>query len=231
MPSTPRRASPLPRRREPRQLRARHTCDLIVQAAAQVLVNEGEAAATTNRVAERAGVSVGTLYQYFPDKQAVFRALLDSERQRAVTALDAWLAEAARQRLGLDAIAQGLVASTMDAFAGRTPARRRLARFIWRHDGDDAIALAMRSTIERIAVRLQDVAGSAVPIERLYVVTRAVLGTIRYAALEASPLIASGVLERLLMEMAVAMLAPARGARRPRADAARKTVRTRTGQS
>ena len=47
----------------------------------QVLVKDGEAALTTNRMAaERAGVSVGTLYQYFPDKQAVFSALLALER-------------------------------------------------------------------------------------------------------------------------------------------------------
>src|SRR2546427_6536509 len=67
------------RRRQPVQARAQRTLQAIVQAAAQILVKEGEAALTTNRIAERAGVSIGTLYQYFPDKQAVFRAMRSEE--------------------------------------------------------------------------------------------------------------------------------------------------------
>ncbi|WP_448869337.1 TetR/AcrR family transcriptional regulator, partial [Delftia acidovorans] len=77
------------RRRQPVQARAQRTLQAIVQAAAQILVKEGEAALTTNRIAERAGVSIGTLYQYFPDKQAVFRAMVDGQRRVAVAAIEA----------------------------------------------------------------------------------------------------------------------------------------------
>lgn len=58
-------------RRKPRQSRSRATVDAILQATAQVLVRDGYQKATTNRIAERAGVSVGTLYQYFPNKDAL----------------------------------------------------------------------------------------------------------------------------------------------------------------
>jgi len=61
-------------RRRPRQARSRATYDSILEAAAQVLARDGAAALTTNRVAERAGVSIGTLYQYFPDKAAIVLA-------------------------------------------------------------------------------------------------------------------------------------------------------------
>jgi AcrR family transcriptional regulator len=54
------------RRRQPVQARGQRTLAAILQATAQILVKEGEAALTTNRIAERAGVSIGTLYQYFP---------------------------------------------------------------------------------------------------------------------------------------------------------------------
>ncbi|KAA9157025.1 helix-turn-helix transcriptional regulator, partial [Delftia sp. BR1] len=92
------------RRRQPVQARAQRTLEAIVQAAAQILVKEGEAALTTNRIAERAGVSIGTLYQYFPDKQAVLRAMVDGQRLAAVAAIEAWLEQASERRLPREAV-------------------------------------------------------------------------------------------------------------------------------
>jgi len=63
-------------RRRPRQARSGHTVEAIFEATIQVLLKEGLARLTTIRVAERAGVSVGTLYQYFPNKQSLQYAVL-----------------------------------------------------------------------------------------------------------------------------------------------------------
>lgn len=196
------------RRRQPVQARALRTLAAILQAAAQILAKEGEAALTTNRIAERAGVSIGTLYQYFPDKQAIFRAMVDSQLRQAMAAIEAWLDKASDEGLAREAVARGVVACIIDGFAGRTPARRKLARFAWRQDADEHIALSMRETAERMAAHLQRWGGPSLSYARLYVATRAVLGTVRFASLEASPLIASGALEALLCEMGVAMLLP-----------------------
>lgn len=65
-------------RKEPRQARSRATVATIVQAGARILSDEGWAGFTTNRVAELAGVSIGSLYQYFPDKLS----LVDAIRRR-----------------------------------------------------------------------------------------------------------------------------------------------------
>jgi AcrR family transcriptional regulator len=67
--------TPGPSRRTPSQSRSRATVDAIVEAAAQVFERHGYAAGTTNRIAERAGVSVGSLYQYFADKDAIVTAV------------------------------------------------------------------------------------------------------------------------------------------------------------
>lgn len=62
-------------RKKPRQARSTLTVDAIFEAAIQVLLSEGTHRLTTTRVAQRAGVSVGTMYQYFPHKQALLYAL------------------------------------------------------------------------------------------------------------------------------------------------------------
>ena len=66
----------VPPRKMPSQARARRTVDLILEASAQILANRGEEALTTNHIAERAGFSIGTLYQYFPNKSALLQAVL-----------------------------------------------------------------------------------------------------------------------------------------------------------
>jgi AcrR family transcriptional regulator len=65
--------------RKPRQERARHKIELILEAAIRLLDKGGLAMLTTNAVADTAGVSIGTLYQYFPNKEAILEALADRE--------------------------------------------------------------------------------------------------------------------------------------------------------
>jgi AcrR family transcriptional regulator len=62
-------------RRQPRQRRARQTVEAVLDAVVRVLKRDGVKAVTTNRIAEIAGVSIGSVYQYFPDKRAIFVAL------------------------------------------------------------------------------------------------------------------------------------------------------------
>jgi AcrR family transcriptional regulator len=75
-PSAARRARLNPRK-EPRQERSRATVEVILAAATRVLCKHGYDGATTNQIAEQAGVSVGSLYQYFPNKEAIVGALIE----------------------------------------------------------------------------------------------------------------------------------------------------------
>lgn len=77
-----RRSPPLSSRKQPRQARSSELVAAVLQAATQVLASEGAPRFTTARVAERAGVSVGSIYQYFPNKAAIlFRLQSDEWRQ------------------------------------------------------------------------------------------------------------------------------------------------------
>jgi AcrR family transcriptional regulator len=80
-------AAQLNPRKQPKQARSKATVEAILQAAAQVLVDEGYDKASTNRVAKVAGVSVGSLYQYFPNKDAMFLALADEHAGQMISML------------------------------------------------------------------------------------------------------------------------------------------------
>ena len=75
-------AKPLTPRKQPKQARAQATIEAILEAAARILVQDGIEAASTNHIAERAGISVGSLYQYFPSKEAVIYALVERHIER-----------------------------------------------------------------------------------------------------------------------------------------------------
>lgn len=69
-------------RKLPTQARARHTVDAILRATAHILKTKGFAACSTNAVAKKAGVSIGSLYQYFPSKEALVAALAEEHAQQ-----------------------------------------------------------------------------------------------------------------------------------------------------
>jgi AcrR family transcriptional regulator len=76
-------------RKQPRQPRAKETVRAILEATAQILDRESLDAATTKRIAEVAGVSIGSLYQYFSHRDAILEALQDREFERTLAVMQA----------------------------------------------------------------------------------------------------------------------------------------------
>jgi AcrR family transcriptional regulator len=87
-------------RKEASQERSRATVDALVEATARILVREGFDKASTNRIAEVAGVSVGSLYQYFPSKEALVAAVIDRHNQDILQVVRGELEKAANQPIG-----------------------------------------------------------------------------------------------------------------------------------
>lgn len=79
------------------QERSRATVDALVEATARILVKEGFDKASTNRIAEVAGVSVGSLYQYFPSKEALVVAVIERHQQKIMQTVRGELAEVLAQ--------------------------------------------------------------------------------------------------------------------------------------
>ncbi|HEX5377443.1 MAG TPA: helix-turn-helix domain-containing protein [Phenylobacterium sp.] len=179
---------PKSQRRRPRQDRALATQAAIFEAAAQILETEGEAGFNTNRVAERAGVSVGTLYQYFADKQAILVGIALRENA-AVRAKILAEAESGTPPLRL------VVRAQIAILADRPATRRAALRAIMAAEGG---AVAARET--RATVRLLSRPADADDLD-LFVMDRAVSGVIRAAVLEGSPHLTDPRLEDALMRL------------------------------
>lgn len=86
---------PLEPRKEPTQARSKATVDALVEATARLLVDEGYEHVSTNRIAEVAGVSVGSLYQYFPNKQSLVMAVIRRHQDQMIAMLQRHVAELA----------------------------------------------------------------------------------------------------------------------------------------
>jgi AcrR family transcriptional regulator len=109
--------SALEPRKSPVQARSIVTVEAITEATIQVLLRHGPDRFTTTRVAERAGVSVGTLYQYYPNKQALLFAVLENHLERLSTVVEA----ACRRARGkpLAAMVRDVVEAFVDAKMAR----------------------------------------------------------------------------------------------------------------
>lgn len=125
-------------RKQPRQARARATVDFIFEATIQVLVADGPYQLTTTRVADRAGVSVGTMYQYFPHKQALFYAV----NERHLDALGDTVERACRERHGasIEQMVETLVTTYWNAKMERPEVTRALYKSVVELDNQSLIA-------------------------------------------------------------------------------------------
>jgi AcrR family transcriptional regulator len=95
------------------QERSRVTVDALIEATARILVKDGFDKASTNRIAETAGVSVGSLYQYFPGKEALVAAVMERHSQELMRVVRATLVEAAE--LPMEQAVRRLVVAAVEA--------------------------------------------------------------------------------------------------------------------
>jgi AcrR family transcriptional regulator len=131
-------------RRKPRQARSLATVDSILEAAAQVLQRAGHDGFNTNAVAERAGVSVGTLYQYFPDKDAILVAVARREMTKS---------EMPREKSMSNVLVAALVRALENLLgSGRTAGVMRSRR------------VPIKSDVRRMLFHVEDVLLSWVPL-------------------------------------------------------------------
>jgi AcrR family transcriptional regulator len=122
------RTPPTKPRKNALQARSRATVDALVEATARILVREGFEKTSTNRIAEIAGVSVGSLYQYFPSKEALVAAVIDRHNEEIMGLVRAALSEVAD--LPIDKAVRKLVTVAIEAHRINPKLHRVLAEQI-----------------------------------------------------------------------------------------------------
>jgi AcrR family transcriptional regulator len=195
-------------RRKPAQARARATIDTIFEATARIIERNGIAALNTNRIAERAGISIGTLYEYFPNKYAILIAMARrrlAEDERLV-----------RQALALAEVDQNVtlvrsaIRKMVALHAERPKVRRAIMATHLANGFGSEHARPVQEIAEFIAERNASLLGDKAPQldgASLFVLTRAVIGVIRAAFEERSMLVGTTSLEDELVRLVEAYLA------------------------
>ncbi|MFB3778312.1 MAG: TetR/AcrR family transcriptional regulator [Bryobacteraceae bacterium] len=101
------------------QKRSMATVESLLETAAQVFEERGYAACTTNHIAERDGVSIGTFYQYFPNKEAAAVVLLERHLEQTSRNLNEWVGHTVAERHSLHSALSEYVDGLMETHAGR----------------------------------------------------------------------------------------------------------------
>jgi AcrR family transcriptional regulator len=197
-----------PQRRTPRQSRAVDTVEAIFEATARILQSEGRTGLNTNRVAELAGISIGTLYSYFPNKDAIVLAMARRETEAVRAAVEKALLEDLERtaespvRLAVRALIKG--------YGRRNKARRILMETLIASGHSDEIARPVQAIADLIAQRgaqLLPKGARAVSPIALFVLTRAVDSVVRAATYEDAKFIASPEFEDELTHLVLGHLA------------------------
>ena len=174
-------------RRRPQQGRALEKVGLMLEAATRILDKQGLAGLTTNRVAEVAGVSIGTLYQYFDDKTALLDALAERELKALSDSVMGALTGPAPTEAG--GRMRAVVRAVLDAYGGRTGVHRLLVQHLLTRGTGTPLPGLREAIIHMMSsgggIVAYDRRAHALSPAQAFVMTHAVSGVIR--ALLAAP--------------------------------------------
>jgi AcrR family transcriptional regulator len=189
-------------RKIPSQARARDTIEVIFEATARILERDGRTGLSTNAIAELAGISIGTLYHYFPSKEAILVAMARRELEAHGVAVRQAMSEASTGAT-LEPERQ-VVRALLQAFDNRLNARRAAIETLISQDLSAEIARPVQAAAEliaaqglpRLSMRTRPMSDAA-----LFVLTRAISGVINAAVREGSPHFGTQELEDELVHL------------------------------
>lgn len=191
-----------PYRKKPKQTRSEGTVEVVFEATARILQTQSFSEFNTNAVAKLAGISIGTLYQYFPNKNAILVAMarreLDKVSQKIIDSITA------EYTADPSILARVVVRALLKAFGGRQLARKVLIEALISNGLSDELSKPIERVVQ-VIVDQQSQLGRKQSINlspiSLYVISRALIGVIRSAVMEQSSYLGTEGLEEELVRL------------------------------
>ena len=178
-------------RKQPIQKRAQLTIEAIFQATAQLVEREGMAGLTTNKIAAKAGFSVGTLYQYFASKDEIFRAMVQYSRASVLKELSSFLyrieTKTDPSEIDPEKFFRQYIRMCIKGFAIGDERQQALNRLCWLVETPEETTQTMKTMVERLRAcfkYIQHPYLSRMTSIRCYVLNRSLMGCLRCTALE-----------------------------------------------
>lgn len=197
-------------RKQPVQQRSQQLVDALVEAAGLLVAENGLDALTTVRVAERTGVSVGSLYQYFANKEALVAALVARMNRELGEAVNA----AAPSLIGADphTLVRGLLDTAFTFFSGRNGLHTELLRNWYRLDIEQGLRRFEQQMLDLIRsyalVHLRELKLDPTPAQGFIIINSVVFTLLRYVSLPRPPLFTREQLADELTRMVAGAFSP-----------------------
>jgi AcrR family transcriptional regulator len=191
-----------PYRKKPRQSRSEETIGVIFEAAARILQKHGLDGFNTNAIARLAGVSIGTLYQYFKNKNSILIAMARRELDKVSRAIIGDIE--AKSSSDDSKLGRAVVRTLLKAFGGRQQMRKILIEALIASGLSDELTKPIEKVVRTILTHQSQAQNgrfkTLTPIS-LYVMTRALIGTIRSAVMEQSDYLGTAAFENELVRL------------------------------
>jgi AcrR family transcriptional regulator len=167
----------------PQRTPGKRIVDAILQSAVDVLARDGFPRLTTNRIAQFAGVSIGSVYQYFPDKHAIIAAIGRELEKKALRLFRSAVADSAERSIA--AICKKIVSELADESFGKQAVRREVLTRVpraWLEQASQPVDAAVTSELAKLLASRADVRAGDREL-MAFVVTHAVEAVLEAAVL------------------------------------------------
>ena len=200
-------------RKQPVQKRSQLTIEAIFQATAQLAEREGMVNLTTNKIAIKAGFSVGTLYQYFSSKDEIFRAMVEYSRESVLQELSSFMyrieTKNGTQIIDPDPFFRQYIQICIKGFSFSNQQSQPIHRLCWLVETPEESIKTLNSMVERLRACLKYIKHpylSRMSPTRCYILNRSLMGCLRSASLERLELENTKEFEDVLVEMILGQL-------------------------
>ena len=190
----------------PRRAPGKRIVEAILHGAMAVLARDGFQRLTTNRIAQQAGVSIGSVYQYFPDKHAIIAVIGRELEQRALGLFEQAVQQAPARSIAevVGTLVRGLAHESF----GELPARRAILRQVpraWLADASERVDTAVKAELAKLLSARADVREGDAEL-MAFVAMHAVESVLEAAVLHRPELLSDEAFQSELVQLAVKYL-------------------------